>query len=151
MNYQPYQYRPQHNGLRMRRDSTGHVWCGPAALSAALGVGTTEARQIIQSASLRKGIKGVTYAEMEHALATRKIRFVSTRYSRDAKSCKTLGKWLKSRKTDCTYLVCVTGHWIAVRGNHWACNMNPDGRLIEEIPYLRAKVRFVIRLQEEAQ
>jgi len=153
MNYQPYTYTPQpkHNGLRIRNDSKGHVWCGPAALSAALGVTTTEASTIIKCASMRKGIKGVTYAEMEHALASRRIRFVSTRYPREAVNCMTLGKWLKSRKLNCTYLICITGHWVAIRGNHWACNMNTDGRLVEEIPYTKAKVRYVICLQEEAQ
>jgi len=146
-------YFNQHNGLQVKNNSTGHVWCGPAALAAAIGSTTTMADNIFKHTTLRNRIKGVSYKEMEHALAFRHIRFKSTRYPRRAADCLTLARWLKSRQAQdemkCTYLVCITGHWVTIRGNHWVCNMNQQGRLLENIPYGKAKVRYVIQLLED--
>ena len=146
----PYPFQTPHNGLRVLRNETGHVWCGPAALSAALRVTTKMATNMIRLASLRKYIKAVTYSEMEHALATRHIRFKSVRFPRKASDCLTLKTWLNHRDKDSTYLVCITGHWITIRGNHWVCNMNENGRTLTFCPYMKAKVRFAIQLLPEA-
>jgi len=135
-------------GLQVRVTSNRHVWCGPAALSAALGITTKEALAHIKRVSLRRFVKGVTYSEMLHAVAEAGVRAAPEKFPRDAKDCPTLKAWLETRKKDCTYLVCITGHWITVRGNHWVCNMNVFGRLLTSCPYLRAKVRYTIQLQE---
>ena len=145
----PFDTQPVPNRLHVRKDQKGHVWCGPAALSAALGVATSVAHTIIRLASLRKYIKGVSYAEMEHALALRQVRFESVGFPREARDCMTLKCWLKTRDENCTYIVCLTGHWITIRGNQWVCNMNLDGRLIDDCPYMGGKVRYTIRLHED--
>jgi len=145
----PFDAQPFLNGLRVRKDQNGHIWCGPAALSAALGIATSVAYATIRLATLRRHIKGVSYAEMEHALALHHIKFNSLRFPREARDCMTLKSWLKTRDQNCTYIVCLTGHWIAIRGNQWSCNMNLNGRLIEDCPYMGAKVRYTIRLHEK--
>jgi len=138
----PFDTQRVPNRLHVRKDQEGHVWCGPAALSAALGIATSVAHAIFRLASLRMYIKGVSYAEMEHALAMRQVKFESVRFSRESRDCVTLASWLKTRDE------CLTGHWITVRGNQWACNMNLDGRLVDDCPYMAGKVRYVIRLFE---
>lgn len=137
------------NGLQVRADQNGHVWCGPAALSAALQITTSEAEKIILLCSLRKYMKAVTYAEMCHALASQGVRFFTETFDRENVNCPQLSDWLETREKDLTYLVCITGHWIAVRGNHWVCNMNREARLLEKCPYLEARVRFTIQLLED--
>lgn len=146
----PYPFHAEPDGLRVRVDEHGHVWCGPAALSAALAIRTTEARKIIRSCSMRKHLKAVTYGEMEHAVASQGIKTISTSFPRTATDCPTLKSWLETRDESCTYLVCITGHWIAVRGNHWVCNMNRMGRLLENCPYMRTRVRFTIQLLDQS-
>jgi hypothetical protein len=151
MYFKPFthQPKPEPKGLAVRVDQTGHVWCGPAALSAALKITTSHALKIIKLCSMRRSIKGVTYGEMNHAVASQGIKTKVVRFPRKASDCLTLKSWLKTRKESCTYLVCITGHWITIRGNHWVCNMNPDARLVDDIPYLRAKVRYTIQLLED--
>jgi len=134
--------------LAVRVDQRGHVWCGVAVLAAALAIPTSEAEKIIKSASLRKYLKAVTYDEMTHALATQGVKHLVQRFPREAHECPSLGDWLGTRDVNCTYLVCITGHWIAVRGNHWVCNMNTQARLLEKCPYLATRVRFTIQLLE---
>lgn len=152
----PFNAQPIPNRLHVRKDQKGHVWCGPAALSAALGIATSVAYATIRVATLRRYIKGVSYAEMEHALSTfgsdtpqGGVKFKSARFPREAQDCMTLKRWLKTRDENCTYIVCLTGHWITIRGNQWACNMNLNGRLIDDCPYMGAKVRYAIRLHEK--
>lgn len=137
---------PRHNGLRVRVNESGHVWCGPAVLSAAMGITSKEAKQVIKSVSLRKYIKAVTYGEMKHALVSMGVKCKSIRYPRRASDCLSLERWLKHRDENTTYLICITGHWIAVRGNHWVDNTFPDGRRLDACPYNRCKVRYVIQL-----
>ena len=144
-----YDAQPVPNRLHVRKDQKNHVWCGPAALSAALGITTSKAYATIGLATLRKHIKGVSYAEMEHALALHHIKFKSVRFPREARACMTFNSWLITRDENCTYIVCLTGHWITIRGNQWACNMNLEGRHIGDCPFMGAKVRYTIRLHEK--
>ncbi len=136
-------------GLRVDKNEYKHIWCGIAVLSAALGINTKTAENIFKHTTLRKYIKGITYKEMEHALAFRHVNFKSVGFPREASDCLTLKRWLKSRDLNCTYLVCITGHWVAFRGNHWVCNMNEKARLVSDCPYVRAKVRYTIQLVED--
>ena len=135
--------------LWVQHDRPGMLWCGPAALSAALGVKTSEAYQMIRRQSLRRFIKAVTYSEMAHALTGFGVKFKRHQYPRDPKGCPTLKQWLEGtyRNWDETFIICITGHWIVIRNDQWACSMNQYGRTLDECLYLRTRVRCVLAFQ----
>ena len=121
-------------------------WCGPAAMSAIMGITTSEARDLVKTVSLRRFIKAVTYTEMNGALMAAGYRTNMKQFPRYAKECPTLKDWMATRDPDADYIVCITGHWIAIRGEWWVCNMNRFGRHLDDCPYLRAKVRCVVKV-----
>jgi hypothetical protein len=138
------------NKLCIRHDYSKHLWCGIAALAAALEIPTTKARQIIRSVSLRKYIKAVTYTEMKHALISQGIKPAFKQYPRDPNACPTLREWLHSKYRKCgeTNVVCITGHWLTIRDDTWVCGMNHFARDVDDCPYLQARVRCVIQFNQ---
>lgn len=133
--------------LRVVHNDNCMPWCGPAALSAVMGTGTKEAKKLIKRNSLRRHLKAVTYSEMQLALMDAGYKTEFKQYPRDAGACPTLKDWAATRDKDGTYIVCVTGHWIAIRGPMWVCSMNQNSRHIDDCPYLKAKVRCVIKVK----
>lgn len=135
--------------LNINHDFKGHLWCGIGALSAALQIPTSEAKRRIRSASLRRYIKAVTYTEMAHAVSFAGHPIRREYYRRNPDECPTLKDWLHSkyRKFDEVNIICITGHWIVVKNDEWVCSMNQKARHVDDCPYLRARVRHVVRFQ----
>lgn len=132
--------------LAVQHNYRGHLWCGIGALSAALRIPTSMAKDIIKNVSLRKYIKAVTYSEMAHALSSMGVATFRDYFPRNASDCPTLNNWLEGnfRKWNRVYIVCITGHWIVIKNDQWVDSMNQTARDISSCPYLRAKVRHVV-------
>lgn len=133
--------------LNINHNYKGHLWCGIGALSAATKTPTSICRNVIKAVSLRKQIKAVTYSEMAHALTAMGYRIEREFYRRDPDACPTLKDWLHSkyRKFDEVSVVCITGHWIVIQNDQWVCSMNQKPRHVDDCPYLRARVRHVVK------
>jgi hypothetical protein len=134
-------------GLYVDHDYQGHLWCGIAALSAAIEIKTSQAKKIIRSVSLRRYVKAVTYTEMAHALVASGYGIKRHHMPYKGANCPTMSDWVEQhRPWDRIYVICITGHWVVVQGDHWVCGMNHVARLNDDSPYKQARVRHVVEI-----
>lgn len=137
-------------GLQVNHDYNTHLWCGIGALSAACGIPTSEAREVIKSVAMRKYIKAVTYSEMAHAITDVRTSPNREFMPRDWRECPTLQQWydrLEPQHKDGggrVFVICITGHWIVVKRGKWVCSMNHKERDMSDCPYLTSRVRHVM-------
>lgn len=135
--------------MQVTHDYNSHLWCGIGALSAALNITTTQAREHIKRTALRTHIKAITYSELAGALAEAGHTVRREYYPRNANECPLLKDWheCEAGEYNRIYAVCITGHWIVVCNDHWVDSMNHTKRPMDSCPYLRARVRHVVSFQ----
>ena len=119
--------------MRVERRPGGNRYCGPAALSAIAGITTDTAAQILREITGQRSIGGVTIASMIEALSRLgfclrdPIRYLDTQAG--SLQRPTLARWLREypRTAEDVVLVCVTGHYLVVKGRKVYDNYHPNG------------------------
>jgi hypothetical protein len=115
-------------------------------VAALTGADVDEVIRIIQQYrnDLRE-VRGTTLDELQHAFrhCGYDIKLAENHYL----NSPTLARWERSRsrwKFEQAWLVTVTGHWVAVRGQ-WFVDTFSDGKpvRIADAPRKRARVRFI--------
>lgn len=137
---------------KVQHDYRGHLWCGIGAISAALNIPTSEAREILMVNELRKHIKPVSYDEMNSALVSQGAITEREYFPRNWEECPRVTDWYDATRmkyggklvSDWAYVICILGHWIVIQGDHWVCSMNHTPRPMPECPYLNSRVKHVI-------
>lgn len=119
--------------MRVEKRPGGNRYCGPAALSAIVGLTTDSAAQILREITGQRAIGGVTIASMSEALRRLGFRIHDPIRYREARAGSlqrpTLARWLREypRGAEEVVLVCITGHFLVVKGHKIYDNHHPDG------------------------
>lgn len=120
-------------------------YCGPAAIAALTGVTTDDAARELRAVSGRRAIKWCYTSELVAALERLGYRATETRVGDNP----TLARWLRERENrGVATIVLVTGHFVAVKGNKFADNRNPDPIFISKAPGRRRRVKYVLTVTE---
>lgn len=133
-----------------------HIWCGPYAVAATTGVAVEVIEEKINEQRLKAPttpVRRSSVDELCHVLSelgyegtiTSGFRFKDR--SSSGRSRPTLAAWLKGRRGDemkTSYIVLVTGHFVAVRGRKIICSQTREARFIRNAPGRRKRVQYVI-------
>ncbi len=133
------------------KDTPRHTFCGPYAVSAITGKPVEDIEDTLnRRRGKMSGTKIVTTYNTELRLTMCSLGFRATLiYNNMGPSRKspTLAKWLRERcgpETTATYLVLVTGHWIAVKGRKMVDTWTKKPIFIGKAPHRRKRVQVVI-------
>ena len=120
-------------------------YCGPFAIAALTGGTTDDASRLVRSFTGRRAIKYMYTDELKEALIRRgkKLKHISF-----PKGCRpTLSQWIaKHAKPDTSYVVLVTGHYVVVSNNRFACSQNPTLVKLDDAPGKRRRVIMHLEL-----
>lgn len=120
-------------------------YCGPFAIAALTGGTTDDAARLVRSFTGRPAIKWMYTSEVRQALEKRGKR---TRY----KNCRqkegwTLNRWINEiAKPDTSYVVLVTGHFVVVSNNRFACSQVREPIRLDDAPGKRRRVQGYIEI-----
>ena len=120
-------------------------YCGPFAIAALTGGTTDDASRLVRSFTGRRYIKWMYTSEVAKALQLRgkAIRRVNWR----RRERPTLNQWINTHaKPDTSYVVLVTGHFIVVSNNRYACSEFPTAVRLDDAPGKRRKVEGYIEI-----
>jgi hypothetical protein len=106
----------------VKNDTPTRAWCGPTVVSCITGKKVSKVREAIRkvrgprSDGTKAAIMGTTTYEVRSAFAA--LGWRMDRVKSDKIAGLTLAAWLRQREKGdlSTYVVEVTGHWVAVRG-----------------------------------
>lgn len=134
-------------GFQVNDNTSGKrvLWCGPAALSAAVGISTDRALDVLKGAAGKVRLQGVTTSEMIRAVDS--LARLKRTYRYPKPNRPTLARWLSHNESrPSTYLVLITDHWICVKADEWVDNKSGESRHVSDCPYLRKKVVSFVEL-----
>jgi len=148
-------------GLHIPPTRAKHTWCGPYAVAAATGVAVEVVEEKINERRLKPPTASIGKASANelHAvlseLGYKKASMIVGSGLKDRSpsgtSLPTLAAWLKRRRGDemkMTYIVLITGHFVAVRGRKITCSQTREVRFLKSAPGRRMRVRCVINIGE---
>jgi hypothetical protein len=127
-------------------DARKKMWCGPVAVAATIGVDVAAVSDVIKRHRNGKSVKGTHPNELQ--LAFRHFGYDMTLVADLRSKPPTLATWERERTDmEATYVVVVTGHWVAARGK-WFCDTFTHGVpvKIKDAPGRRKRVQFVYRI-----
>ena len=132
-----------------------YVYCGPYAISAITGKSIEEVEDALNR---RRGkpagtkVKTTWSGENMHIIPS--LGFKSQTVYENRRTNRrgpTLANWLRERDSwqlKHSYLVLVTGHWIAVRGRKMVDTYTREPVFIGKAPHRRKRVQVVIRIEK---
>ncbi len=130
--------------LKLTKPKGRNKWCGPAALSATLGITTHYAAKVVREVTGRDRVIGMFNSEMEKALKKFGVKY------RVEKPNITLNQFRKSFSD--LAIVEMRGHYIAMDSQYFTDNGNlaPGRKLtsLSAFPSPKAKVKTVFYIQE---
>lgn len=139
----------------IKHDYRAGLWCGIAALATVSGRPTSECREAILAArSKRDGhysasirVTGIHNWELRNAAL---LLGINTRgiaaFNGPMKQRPTLGQYLRSRDAEAranVLIICVTGHYVTVKGRSFVDNHTKEVTPIKEAPFMRKRVETV--------
>lgn len=145
-----------------------NTFCGPAALSALTGQPVEAVTEVLRQVTGKTAIKGVSWSAMERAipllgyqLSYVPLGMYALRGDIIGWQRLTLAKWLKlpvattfrtcgPRLPHETFLVCITDHYLVVRGRKIVDNCNMDGVFLRKYRRRRATVCRVWLVEKAA-
>jgi hypothetical protein len=113
------------------------------AVAATIGVDVAAVRDVIRRCRHGRAVKGTHPIELQFAF--RHFGYEMTLLADLRSNPPTLATWARERRDmEAAYVVVVTNHWIAVRGQ-WFCDSWTRGVpvKIKDAPHRRKRVRFV--------
>lgn len=142
------------NGLHpaTRRDHLDRtMYCGRFALMAATGFSAAQVTtgiNLYRKEHSDKHVASTGVNDLTHALSFMGFNFMSERFYHDDKQA-TFTQWRKREQhgRNATYIVLITGHWIAVKGDWMVDTIHTAPvDLSRKNPYARKRVQAVIRI-----
>ena len=147
----PTQHRPVLWRVRTHDTRRRPIFCGPAAVSALIGV---DADAVVRAIQRQRGNDRPVEATQvyEHHQACREFGFEILPVDNLSDKPPTLARWERGRtdyEFDQAMLVLVNNHWLAVRGS-WACDSFYSRfapmRIRRRGPHRRVQVKTYFRL-----
>jgi len=127
-------------------DRRRKLWCGPTVVSTLIGIDAAVARDIIKQSRGGRAVMGTTARELDMVFRAHGCRLdLLIDHKGDL---PTFATWLRlPRDPVDAFVVEVTGHWVAVRGN-WFCDTFTKGQPVKvlQAPHKRKRVRRVYRV-----
>ncbi len=155
----------------IKHDVKSKLWCGMGALSAVTGLPSSETKKIFQSfrrctyvnvyneygdcvgdKERAPVIKGISHPEMEKAfnLCGYNCALKEGYSSVPMKERPTLASYLRGRKfKQSCYLICVTNHYVVVKGNSFIDNHTRKPVPLSKAPWRRKRVKKVWLITEK--
>jgi hypothetical protein len=132
-------------------DTGQRLFCGPVAVAALIGADVDEVIRVIQRhRNDYREVRGTHDHELKYAFQHfgYGMNLVANLYQKSP----TLAAWERDRTDwDAAYLVVVTRHWVAIRGQ-WLVDTWTSGApvRIKDAPHRRKRVRLVYRICKSA-
>lgn len=104
-----------------------NTWCGPTAMSIALGITTDEAAATIRRVGRKRKVMGVYTHDLERAIEAHGFKYRYANFRRphcgDSLCRPTVAQWLKRRKADRTrgrvFIILAGEHYWVISGRRW--------------------------------
>ena len=130
----------------MHKVTGKNSYCGPFAIAALTGRTTDDVAALVRSFTGRRYIKWMCTSDVERALRRLGRTVRTTRFGK----APTLNQWInKYAKPDTSYVVLVTGHFIVVRNNRYACSVHRTPVRLDDAPGKRRRVQGYIEILDE--
>lgn len=137
------------------------IYCGPTALGAITGVAPVDVERAVLAERAKHGmprgcrvlkgalVRAMSGSEIENVAAALGWRATLTEAPLYRRDCRSFARWCRTRgDTDAAYLVLVTNHFVAVRGD-WFADTNARNPIpLQHNRYGRRNVVRVWRLDK---
>lgn len=138
------------SGVKFRGEGR-MVYCGPFAASAITGKYVEDIENKINEHRKRSpGTKITTTYNHDITYALKKLGY-RVEYEREhyeKHPCPTLARWMRERDNlEASYLVLVTGHWVAVKGRKFVDTFTGLPVFLRAAPHRRKRIQIVLRIE----
>lgn len=133
------------------RGGVRQVFCGPFAASAVTGKCVEDIEERINEHRKKDAGSKITTTynhDLVYALKKLGYRVEYEREHYEKYPCPTLARWMRERDDlEASYLVLVTGHWVAVKGRKFVDTFTGLPVFLKAAPHRRKRIQIVLRVE----